>query len=277
MKTEIAIDRARMREPSAGPAGYQNWSNLAFVHWRVPAERLRAVVPEPLVLDTWEGEAWLGLVAFEMSGVRTWWSPTVPYLSAFPETNLRTYVHLRGAGPGVWFFSLDASRALAVQAARWGWGLNYRWSHMCVNCIYDPSKPPAEPPLPTGDAAPPTMRGGKVQRIPREVEYHSQRWIGPPAGVDLHVAVAPQSQTRFAEPNSLEYFLCERYRLYCLTQRGRLLTARVYHAPYPLVDAQIKECQQDLTDTIGCPVGQAEHVVFSPGVQVRVYALEPAV
>ena len=44
-------------------------------------------------------------------------SPPLPVVSQSPELNVRTYVHFDGV-PGVWFFSLDASNALAVWAAR---------------------------------------------------------------------------------------------------------------------------------------------------------------
>ena len=40
--------------------------------------------------------------------------PAVPWLSAFPELNVRTYVSPRDGKRGVYFFSLDAARLLAV-------------------------------------------------------------------------------------------------------------------------------------------------------------------
>jgi uncharacterized protein len=251
------------------PAGYQKWSNLAFIHWRVPAGALRELLPPPLSLDTWQAEAWLGMVAFDMSGIRPWWSPAVPYLCAFPETNLRTYVHL-GSDPGVWFFSLDASRWLAVQAARWGWGLNYRWSRMQVRCSRDPSNPA------TTVATSGSMDECRTRSVlPTSMEYFSRRNSGPDARVDLRLEIESVQAPRQAALDSLEHFLCERYLLYTL-YRGRLMTARVHHAPYPLVDAHVTRCHQSLTDTIGCRVKAADHVLFSPGVQVEVYPLHPA-
>ena len=43
--------------------------------------------------------------------------PDLPWVSAFPELNVRTYVE-RDGKPGVWFLSLDATNPLAVWAAR---------------------------------------------------------------------------------------------------------------------------------------------------------------
>lgn len=248
----MLIDRTRMPEPSMPPAGFQRWSNLAFVHWRVPLEPLRALVPQSLSIDTWDGDAWLGMVAFTMSGVRPAWAPALPYLSAFPETNLRTYVHLNGAEPGVWFFSLDASRWLAVQAARWGWGLNYRLSRMRVTGSYAPER----------------------ANRPVQITYQSSRRRGPPCQVSIQLAVPSGQTVRAAPLDSLEYFLCERYLLYTLSSRKQLWKARVHHAPHPLLDAQLMVCGQGLTESIGCCVEWPEHIVFSPGVDVRVYPMQ---
>ena len=67
-----------------------------------------------------------------MTGVRPWWSPSIPGVSAFPETNVRTYVHRHGCDPGVWFLSLDAASSLGVQIGRQKWGLPYHRSAMTV-------------------------------------------------------------------------------------------------------------------------------------------------
>ena len=56
--------------------------------------------------------------------------PSFPFVSRFHETNVRTYVHAGGRDPGVWFFSLDASSALAVMAARALLGLPYRYARI---------------------------------------------------------------------------------------------------------------------------------------------------
>jgi len=84
------------------------WHELCFLHWRVDPERLRARLPPGLALDTFDGEAWIGVVPFRMSGVRPRLTPPLPGVSAFLELNVRTYV-VAGGKPGVWFFSLYAA------------------------------------------------------------------------------------------------------------------------------------------------------------------------
>jgi uncharacterized protein YqjF (DUF2071 family) len=57
--------------------GRQTWKGLLFLHWEVPADALRALVPEKLTIGTFEGRAYAGLVPFTMSRVRVgrWCSP----------------------------------------------------------------------------------------------------------------------------------------------------------------------------------------------------------
>src|ERR1700682_5420336 len=102
----------------------QSWHDLLFAHWQVNAAALRPHIPAQLAIDTFEGKAWLGVVPFRMSGVRLRWTPALPWLSAFPELNVRTYVTAQDK-PGVWFFSLDAANAVAVAAARLSFHLLY--------------------------------------------------------------------------------------------------------------------------------------------------------
>ena len=102
----------------------QTWHDLLFAHWRIDAALLRPLIPAPLEIDTFQNEAWIGVVPFRMSGVRLRATPALPALSAFPELNVRTYVTY-GGKPGVWFFSLDAANAIAVSVARAWFHLPY--------------------------------------------------------------------------------------------------------------------------------------------------------
>jgi hypothetical protein len=85
--------------PSAPWLMTQSWNSLLFAHWRVDAAEMRRAVPNTFDLDLFDGEAWLGVVPFYMTNVGLQASPTLPWLSAFPELNVRTYVQWR-SGPG---------------------------------------------------------------------------------------------------------------------------------------------------------------------------------
>ncbi len=237
--------------------GYHHWGDLLFLHWRVPTEVLQPLVPKGLTIDTFEGNAFIGLVPFDMTGVRPWWSPIVPGVSNFHETNVRTYVHQNGNNPGVWFFSLDASNSLAVRLARWSWGLNYYRSRMLI------------------------------LRNDQQIAYRSQRlWPGE-ASPYIDVAARwdeflPTDHSAGRDnptvpAESLEFFLGERYLLY--TQKGRhLYRGQVYHEPYRLREASVLRCEESLIAACGVPVsGPPEHALFCDGVDVEIFDLERVV
>ena len=95
----------------------QTWNDLLFAHWPIPFAQLRPLVPDSLTLDTFDGQCWIGVVPFWMSGVRARGLPALPGFSRLPELNVRTYVTY-GGKPGVYFFSLDITSHLAVWGAR---------------------------------------------------------------------------------------------------------------------------------------------------------------
>ncbi|AMV37679.1 YqjF family protein [Planctomyces sp. SH-PL62] len=241
------IDRI---SPTLRPAGRtsmrQRWAELLFLHWPIPAETLRPLIPDALEIDAFDGVAYVGLVPFTMTGIRYSWAPPVPGTSRFHEVNVRTYVHYRGRDPGVWFFSLDAANALAVRVARRFWGLRYHFARMSLT------------------------------RGPEGIAYRSDRlWPGPaPAGCDL--AYQPEGTPRASAPGTLEHFLAERYILYT-THRGRLLSGRVHHPPYPLQPARVLHLEESLTAAadVPRPIGVDPLAHYASEVRVRVYPLRP--
>ena len=175
----------------------QTWEELAFLHWRVDAEAVRALLPPGLELDVHDGAAWLGLTPFRVTGFRVRGLPPLPLVSTFPELNVRTYV-TRDGKPGIWFFSLDAGSQLAVEAARRLYRLPYRHARMSIG-----------------------RRGGFVHlESARGDAVLSARYRG--AGDPFT-----------AEAGSLEAFLTERYCLYA-AEDGALYRAEIHHPPWPL-------------------------------------------
>lgn len=216
------------------------------MHWEVPADALQALIPKELSIDTFEGRAYIGLVPFTMRDVSPWWSPSVPGVSNFHEVNVRTYVHKDGDRPGVWFFSLDAASSIAVIAARAGWHLPYHRASMEL------------------DLAEPT------------VEYRSRRlWPGPKPA-ELAVKYTIGESIGHAVPGTFEHFLAERYLLYATTGSG-IEIGQVHHAPYPLQRAEVSELSESMVSVLGLPAPSGPpHVLYSPGVDVDVFALRPA-
>ena len=72
-------DRVSPRErPSGFAVLHQRWSRLIFLHWRVRPEHVRPLIPLPLELDTFDQEAWVGLVAFTVTRMRPALIPPIP-------------------------------------------------------------------------------------------------------------------------------------------------------------------------------------------------------
>jgi uncharacterized protein YqjF (DUF2071 family) len=113
----VPVDRASM---------IHRWEQVTFIHWRFDPEVVQRLLPSGLTVETFDGAAWVGLVPFYMR-VALPKSRSVPWLSRFAETNVRTYVHGADGTSGVWFFSLDAARLGAVVIARKTYRLPYFW------------------------------------------------------------------------------------------------------------------------------------------------------
>ncbi len=209
---------------------------------------IEPLLPPGLTLDTFDGKAYVGLVPFTMHGIRpSRYLPPMPGVSAFHETNVRTYVHSRGQGPGVWFFSLDAANPVAVTAARVGWHLPYFFARMSLDQQED------------------------------RIHYTSRRLYPPPKPADLDITWRIGRELGSAKPDSFEHFLCERYLLYATQRDGTLLSGQVHHTPYPLHEATVESIQDSVLAAAGFPVeGPPVSALYSPGVDVEVFDLIPA-
>jgi len=109
----------------------QQWNDLLFMHWPVPAAKMRTLVPAALELDLLDESAWVSVTPFHLDNLRPRWLPPMPWVSSFPEVNVRTYV-THGGKAGVYFFSLDAGNRLAVAGARATYHLPYYRALMTV-------------------------------------------------------------------------------------------------------------------------------------------------
>ena len=196
------------------------WHDLLFMHWPVPINELRPMIPQSLEIDTFEGEAWIGVVPFRMTGVRPRLVPGIPGTSAFPELNVRTYVKANGRA-GVWFFSLDATSRLAVRAARRAFHLPYFDANITTQTIGD------------------------------DIRYASARTHrnSPPAS--LRMRYKPVGAPYVTKPGNLDDFLTNRLCLYAANERGRVYRADIAHAPWPLQSAEAEIESIAMTEQIG--------------------------
>lgn len=108
---------------------YQEWNNALFLHWKVPVAILQALVPPQLQIDTFDGHAYVSLVAFTMEKIRPRYLPAVNFISNFHEINVRTYVD-NDHKKGVYFINIEGQKRLSVFMAKALSGLPYEKAYM---------------------------------------------------------------------------------------------------------------------------------------------------
>ena len=205
----------------------QSWHDLLFAHWPLEAHELREKLPAGLELDTFDGQAWIGIVPFHMTNVAPRGVPPLPLVSTFVELNVRTYVTHHGK-PGVYFFSLDANSSMAVLAARALFHLPYFRATMSID------------------------------RPDRRIVYTSARATRTPGAGEFAATYWPIGGVVAAKPGSLEYFLTERYCLYTVDGAARVKRLEIHHGPWPLQAAEATIAVNTMADAAGLRLPSTE-------------------
>src|SRR5690554_2563187 len=169
--------------------GQMSWLNLLFVHWPVDPEQIKAHLP-----------AGLSLVPLEMRNVSARGFPLSMQVS---ELNLRTYVSIDGDKPGLWFFSLEASRWLAVAGARAGLHLPYFKADI------------------------------DIRRDGEGTYFKSRRTHPREPHVEIAVRYEPTAAPVAPQPGSLDDFLLTRLCLYSTYGDDILYRQQIHHPPWP--------------------------------------------
>lgn len=222
------------------PIARQRWDSLTFLHWSYEPRVVRRLLPAGLDVDVFDGKAWVGLTPFVMRNFRLPLLPELPGWSTFPETNLRTYVRGRDGMDGLWFFSLECHRLMAVAGIRGLLGLPYRWADMTVE-----------------------RDSGEVLYVSHRRPPHVER---PTSRVRLELG----SPLASGEVSELEAFLVGRWRAYTYLF-GQLALVPVEHQPWLLTHARVLELRDELVASAGLPPPHGPPVVhFSPGVDVAI-------
>lgn len=209
------------------------WHDLLFMHWKVDGDELQQHLPPRLDLDRFNGDAWIGIVPFRMSGVAPRWLPDLPWVSKFPELNVRTYVIGPDGQPGVWFYSLDADNPLAVTGARWLYHLNYM--HADISFLRE---------------------GGSD--CGSWIHYNSQRNHRGEASARLDVEYRPIGPAYQSAKGSLLHWLTSRYTLFSADRQQRIYRGDIVHEPWELRDAQAIVQHNSMTDGIGVTLPDSE-------------------
>ena len=198
----------------------QTWHDLLFAHWPVDAAALRDLVPAGFEIDLYNGQAWVGIVPFHMTNVAPRGVPALPWVSAFAELNVRTYVRVNGR-PGVYFFSLDAANPVAVGVARTLVHLPYFTADMSVE-----------------------QKEGWIY-------YASERKAHKGAPAAFTARYRPTGLPIAPEEGTLEYFLTERYCLFTVDEAFHAYTVDIHHPRWPLQTAEAEITVNTMADAAG--------------------------
>jgi uncharacterized protein YqjF (DUF2071 family) len=222
----------------------QRWSDLLFMHWPVATDVLRPLVPRALALDLHAQTAWVSVTPFYLSDLRARGTPALPWVSEFPEVNVRTYVTVDGR-PGVFFFSLDAGSKLAVLGARTLFHLPYYDANMHIRACADGS-----------------------------LDYQSRRTQGD-LTAQLRLTYAPNGSMAQTDKHSLDHWLSERYCLYATDHRGRVYRTDIHHLPWPLQPARVEIEENTMAAAAGISVPpEPQRTAFARQLDVLIWSPE---
>ncbi len=230
--------------PVGRPVLLMRWQALTYLHWALDPAIVAARLPDGLVPDVHAGQAYVGLVPFEMAGIRLGLGGLPLPQGRFPETNVRTYVIGPDGGRGVYFHSLDITRLAPVVVARLAYRLPYDFSRMRL-----------------------ARRGDRLA-------YRATRRWPAPRGAHSHVIVEVQQRLSPDDTTELDHFLSARWSLYTALPGGAIWRARVDHEPWRLHAACLRHLDDALVAAAGYPtgLGTPDHVRVADPVTVRVAA-----
>ena len=220
----------------------QEWKNVCFMHWEVDKKIIASLIPKNLNIDLFENKAYIGVIPFKMQNVSPRWAFPLPFISSFPEFNIRTYVKYKNKR-GVFFFTLDAQSIITCIYAPVAFGLPYHYSI------------------------------GKVKRQGNRYYWRSRR-ISNKNKLEGSCEAIGQEST--AKPNSIEYFFLERYTLFT-KHRGVLKRAHIHHKPWVFQQAKPKISSNSFIDGFGFDISNAFKPAYchiSKGTKVKAWSLE---
>lgn len=226
----------------------QTWRDLLFAHWPVEPAAIDEHVPRELAIETWGGQAWIGITPFEVRALRARMTLPLPLVSRFPEINVRTYVSYDGM-PGIHFFSLDAGHRSAVMAARRLYRLPYFQATMAIQ---------------RGDEGWIDYRSDRVQAADEAG-----------AAAAFHGRYRPAGPAAEPEPGTFAHWLTERYCLYTATEAG-IGRAEIHHLPWVLQPAEAEIDTLTMTVPLGVELTGPPELHYAARQDVLFWPLRPA-
>jgi uncharacterized protein YqjF (DUF2071 family) len=207
------LDHRPFSLPSSQWIMTQVWNDVLFMHWPVARDCIQSLLPRCLELDCYENTPWISFVLYNITNSRLRGFPPIPPFSSLPGLNIRTYVTYKGI-PGIYFFSLDAPQLSAVLGAKWTTGLPYRFAKMNYKKEID------------------------------TIEFSSS-FLGSRGEENFHVVYNPSSYMYEADPDNLDYWLLERYRMYSI-RKEKLYHMDIHHDQWKVSDVKVDHLENSM-------------------------------
>lgn len=209
----------------------QDWENLLYLHWVVPNDEMRKIVPPQFEVDTYEGKSYVGMVVMGNIGIKHRYLPELSFTSNFPEVNLRVYVKHHGR-PGIMFLKIYAHNNLVAKMIRTLGGPPY------VGAIVE------------------LHRHEKISMVRAE-------GTGPDKPF-FNVGYQPGGEAAFAKYDpKLIQFLGERYAAYVVSSKGAVSYFDVHHVPLNILPADARVYGNNLLKIEGLSVdGTKPDMIF---------------
>jgi len=228
----------------------QEWHHVLFLHWPVDSRALRPLVPSLLEIDTRDGCAWVTALPFMMRRLRPRGPPALPWLSSFPQLNVRTYVTLDGR-PGVFLLRVMVGNPMTVAVARRLFHLPYARASLSF-------REEAEGFVFT------------CRQTSRDRNGAGERPL------DFAARYCPEAHAFHPAPGSLEHWLSERFRYYAAGPEGRVWKGDLDHPAWALRGARVEIVQNLWPAELGIEAGDPPLSHYSRRQTVRAWLPGPA-
>ncbi|WP_179134563.1 YqjF family protein [Oceanobacillus timonensis] len=182
----------------------QKWEHLLFIHLPVSPVALTSQIPEGLELDTYDGQAWISIVALKVSKNRIRYLPSIPYQHPMLQLNVRTYVKRKGE-KGVYFFTMDTNKLSVVFGGKI---VKAPFLHAAM----------------------------KMKQSADTYHLDSLRKGNLPAV--FHASYTPVGEAFYPERQSLDYWLLERY-VFWTYKKNHLYRGAIQHERWKVRNAKV--------------------------------------
>lgn len=237
----------------------QTYQHLLLVHWKVPRDLVRAVVPAGMDLAMFEGETFIGHDVYRGARAHVRDLPAVPGFDVRPVVTLRTIVDVRGVR-GIYLISMDAPGAFA------GWFeqhlLQVRTREAQVDIV-------AEVDAGVGAAAAGAAGAGSGSEL---IRVHSVRTNAP--DVELRGSYRASGPAAAPAPGSLDHFLLGGDRMFTASAAGAISVIEVTHGPWALAPAEVTFDVNTIPRAAGLPGPSGDIVAVTQAAQ-DAYAAAP--